>query len=67
MKPLGTNNAVESRLTTSKSSFGKIISQCGLSASKSAFETTNSPSNFSKTYFDSFNRKTATSKKIINS
>ena len=31
MKPLGTNNAVENRLTTPKSAFGKPISQCGLS------------------------------------
>ncbi|EJT1341358.1 TPA: hypothetical protein I7665_21290 [Vibrio vulnificus] len=31
MKPLGTNNAVESGLTTPKSVFGKPISQCGLS------------------------------------
>ncbi|MBM5193806.1 hypothetical protein HYN73_22440 [Vibrio parahaemolyticus] len=31
MKPLGTNNAAENRLTTPKSAFGKPISQCGLS------------------------------------
>nr|WP_257880240.1 hypothetical protein [Vibrio parahaemolyticus] len=31
MKPLGTNNAVENELTTPKSAFGKLISQCGLS------------------------------------
>ncbi|MET2901579.1 hypothetical protein ABXV22_25275 [Vibrio rotiferianus] len=31
MKPLGTNNAAENGLTTSKSPFGKPISQCGLS------------------------------------
>ncbi|WP_104040609.1 hypothetical protein [Vibrio hyugaensis] len=31
MKPLGTNNAVENELTTPKSTFGKPISQCGLS------------------------------------
>ncbi|MCF7511867.1 hypothetical protein [Vibrio sp. D54] len=31
MKPLGTNNAVENRLTTPKSAFGRPISQCGLS------------------------------------
>ncbi|HCG5914026.1 hypothetical protein P3592_19030 [Vibrio parahaemolyticus] len=31
MKPLGTNNAVENGLTTPKSAFGKLISQCGLS------------------------------------
>ncbi len=31
MKPLGTNNAEESELTTPKSAFGKPISQCGLS------------------------------------
>ncbi|WP_259345035.1 hypothetical protein [Vibrio diabolicus] len=31
MKPLGTNNAAESGLTTPKSAFGKRISQCGLS------------------------------------
>ncbi|MDN4729038.1 hypothetical protein QYZ38_07115 [Vibrio parahaemolyticus] len=31
MKPLGTNNAAENELTTPKSTFGKPISQCGLS------------------------------------
>ncbi|MBE3924253.1 hypothetical protein HJ152_22995 [Vibrio parahaemolyticus] len=31
MKPLGTNNAAENGLTTPKSAFGKLISQCGLS------------------------------------
>ena len=31
MKPLGTNNAIENGLTTPKSTFGKPISQCGLS------------------------------------
>ncbi|EGR3116666.1 hypothetical protein HYO12_22260 [Vibrio parahaemolyticus] len=31
MKPLGTNNAAENGLTTSKSAFGKPIAQCGLS------------------------------------
>ncbi|HCG8306079.1 hypothetical protein [Vibrio parahaemolyticus] len=31
MKPLGTNNAAENALTTPKSTFGKPISQCGLS------------------------------------
>ncbi|EJG0692415.1 hypothetical protein C4G81_RS22610 [Vibrio parahaemolyticus] len=31
MKPLGKSNAVENRLTTPKSAFGKPISQCGLS------------------------------------
>ncbi|ELA9712432.1 TPA: hypothetical protein NGR42_004477 [Vibrio parahaemolyticus] len=31
MKPLGTNNAAENELTTAKSAFGKLISQCGLS------------------------------------
>ncbi|HHP0483023.1 TPA: hypothetical protein ACRZ2J_004892 [Vibrio campbellii] len=31
MKPLRTNNAVENGLTTPKSAFGKLISQCGLS------------------------------------
>ncbi len=31
MKPLGTNNAAENELTTPKSAFGKLISQCGLS------------------------------------
>ena len=31
MKPLGTNNTVENELTTPKSAFGKLISQCGLS------------------------------------
>ncbi|ELC3210198.1 hypothetical protein RI848_004815 [Vibrio parahaemolyticus] len=31
MKPLGTNNAAENELTTPKSTFGKLISQCGLS------------------------------------
>ncbi len=31
MKPLGTNNAAESELTTPKNAFGKPISQCGLS------------------------------------
>ena len=31
MKPLGTNNAAENRLTTPKSAFGKPISQCRLS------------------------------------
>ncbi|MCS0401416.1 hypothetical protein ND899_07905 [Vibrio diabolicus] len=64
LKPLGTNNAVENRLTTPKSSFGKTISQCGLSASKSVFETTNSPSNFSKTNFHSFNLKAARQEEI---
>ncbi|EJO2026870.1 hypothetical protein NRC85_005117 [Vibrio parahaemolyticus] len=32
IKPLRTYNAAESRLTTPKSAFGKLISQCGLSA-----------------------------------
>ncbi|POB90197.1 hypothetical protein CRN40_01150 [Vibrio vulnificus] len=59
LKPLGTNNAIESRMTRPTRSFGKIISQCGLSTSKSSFETTSTPNNFSKTYFDSFNPKTA--------
>ncbi len=31
MKPLGTNNAAENKLTTPKSTFGKPISQYGLS------------------------------------
>ncbi len=31
MKPRGTNNAAENKLTTLKSAFGKPISQCGLS------------------------------------
>nr|WP_321460126.1 hypothetical protein [uncultured Vibrio sp.] len=31
MKPLGTNNAAENELTTPKSTFGKPISQYGLS------------------------------------
>ncbi|HBC3864227.1 hypothetical protein [Vibrio parahaemolyticus] len=31
MKPLGTTNAAENGLTTPKSTFGKPISQCGLS------------------------------------
>ncbi len=31
MKPLGTNNTAENELTTPKSAFGKLISQCGLS------------------------------------
>ncbi|WP_229613466.1 hypothetical protein, partial [Vibrio parahaemolyticus] len=31
MKPLGTNNVVENELTTPKSAFGKLISQCGVS------------------------------------
>ncbi|PIB14095.1 hypothetical protein B853_16192 [Vibrio rotiferianus CAIM 577 = LMG 21460] len=31
MKPRGTNNAEENELTTPKSTFGKPISQCGLS------------------------------------
>ncbi|EHH1220603.1 hypothetical protein RGL51_001175 [Vibrio parahaemolyticus] len=31
MKPLGTNSAAENGLTTPKSAFGKLISQCGLS------------------------------------
>nr|WP_321281268.1 hypothetical protein [uncultured Vibrio sp.] len=31
MKPLGTTNAAENELTTPKSTFGKPISQCGLS------------------------------------
>ncbi|EOD9428711.1 hypothetical protein ACI3L8_13795 [Vibrio campbellii] len=31
MKPLGTNNAAENGLTTPKNTFGKPISQCGLS------------------------------------
>ncbi|EHJ9988571.1 hypothetical protein KB971_002489 [Vibrio parahaemolyticus] len=31
MKPLGTNNTAENELTTPKSAFEKIISQCGLS------------------------------------
>lgn len=31
MKPRGTNNAVENKLTTPKSAFGKPILQCGLS------------------------------------
>ncbi|HHC6496934.1 TPA: hypothetical protein ACN36B_004558 [Vibrio parahaemolyticus] len=31
MKPFGTNNAAENGLTTPKSAFGKLISQCGLS------------------------------------
>ncbi|EGR2705365.1 TPA: hypothetical protein ACPVYK_004567 [Vibrio parahaemolyticus] len=31
MKPLGTNNVAENGLTTPKSTFGKPISQCGLS------------------------------------
>ncbi|WP_045395934.1 hypothetical protein [Vibrio hyugaensis] len=31
MKPLGTANAAENGLTTPKSAFGKLISQCGLS------------------------------------
>jgi len=31
MKPLGTNNAAENGLTTPRSAFGKLISQCGLS------------------------------------
>ncbi|EGQ7919937.1 hypothetical protein J7287_004531 [Vibrio parahaemolyticus] len=31
MKPLETNNAEENELTTPKSAFGKLISQCGLS------------------------------------
>ncbi|MFH4368479.1 hypothetical protein [Vibrio diabolicus] len=31
MKPLGTNNAVENRLTTPKRAFEKPILQCGLS------------------------------------
>ncbi|MDW3048630.1 hypothetical protein R8N28_23140 [Vibrio sp. Vb1554] len=31
MKPLGINNAAENGLTTPKSVFGKLISQCGLS------------------------------------
>ncbi|ENP8453123.1 hypothetical protein [Vibrio parahaemolyticus] len=30
MKPLGTNNAAENKLTTPKSAFGKLISQCRL-------------------------------------
>ncbi|WP_309474210.1 hypothetical protein [Vibrio diabolicus] len=51
-------------MTTPKSSFGKTISQCGLSASKSVFETTNSPSNFSKTNFHSFNLKAARQEEI---
>ncbi|HFD3975457.1 TPA: hypothetical protein ACF5B0_002147 [Vibrio parahaemolyticus] len=62
MKPLRKNSAAENGLTTTKSDFGKPISQCGLStkslkpretyhtrenvisASKSAFIPTNSPS-----------------------
>nr|WP_319556382.1 hypothetical protein [uncultured Vibrio sp.] len=31
MKPLGKNNAAESKLTTPEAAFGKAISQCGLS------------------------------------
>ncbi|MBE3945809.1 hypothetical protein HJ108_24225 [Vibrio parahaemolyticus] len=31
MKPLGTNNTAENELITPKSTFGKTISQCGLS------------------------------------
>ncbi|WP_045460666.1 hypothetical protein [Vibrio hyugaensis] len=31
MKPLGTANAAENGLTTPKSAFGKLVSQCGLS------------------------------------
>ncbi|EHA1079108.1 hypothetical protein FG297_24670 [Vibrio alginolyticus] len=31
MKQLGTSNAAENELTTPKSTFGKPISQCGLS------------------------------------
>ncbi len=31
MKPRGTNNTAENELTTPKSAFGKLISQCGLS------------------------------------
>ncbi|EID4444528.1 hypothetical protein [Vibrio vulnificus] len=31
MKPLGTNNTAENELTTPKSAFGKLISQCGFS------------------------------------
>ena len=31
MKPRGTNNAAENELTTPKSAFGKLVSQCGLS------------------------------------
>nr|WP_103415318.1 hypothetical protein [Vibrio hyugaensis] len=31
MKPLGTSDATENGLTTPKSTFGKLISQCGFS------------------------------------
>ncbi|EGQ7915192.1 TPA: hypothetical protein ACN37B_004738 [Vibrio parahaemolyticus] len=49
MKPLGTNNAAENELTTPKSAFGKLISQCGLS--------TNSTSRVSAKKFNSVNPK----------
>ncbi|TOF35317.1 hypothetical protein CGJ21_21595 [Vibrio parahaemolyticus] len=42
MKPLGTNNAAENELTTPKSTFGKLVSQCGLST-KSQYQKTNQP------------------------
>ncbi|WP_366534893.1 hypothetical protein, partial [Vibrio parahaemolyticus] len=69
----GTNNAAENELTTPKSAFGKLISQCGLStkslkprgtfhtrenaisASKSAFVSTNSTSRVSAKKFNSVN------------
>ncbi len=54
MKPLGTNNAAENKLTTPKSTFGKPISQCGLSTKSLKPRELTTPE---KTSFQRVNRR----------
>ncbi|ELB2122215.1 hypothetical protein HJ118_22970 [Vibrio parahaemolyticus] len=59
MKPLGTTNASENGLTTSKSAFGKPILQCGLSTKslkpRGTYHTKESVLSASKSAFEPTN------------
>nr|WP_321460129.1 hypothetical protein [uncultured Vibrio sp.] len=71
MKPLGTNNAAENELTTPKSTFGKPISQCGLSTKslkpRGTDHTRENAFSASKTAFVPINSQSKVSAKKFNS
>ncbi|EJC6999120.1 hypothetical protein MYD44_004499 [Vibrio parahaemolyticus] len=71
MKPLGTNNAVENILRTSKSAFGKPISQCGLSTKslkpRGTYHTRENVISASKSAFVPTNSTSRVSAKKFNS
>ncbi|MGI9950673.1 hypothetical protein [Vibrio hyugaensis] len=71
MKPLRTNNVAENELTTPKSTFGKPISQCGLSTKplkpRGTYHTRENVTSASKSAFVETNSTSRVSAKKFNS